>query len=154
MTAFPKDPEAFRVLLGTSPPVGSPYSVPLPGSEKEGRSAVYRHWRFRDQPLLKSLDASVTTAHEAFESTVKRQPKSKCLGTRSWDPVTRTYGNYEWITYAETAERRRNFGAGLVELHKSVGVSEDKYGVGLWCQNRPEWQITGVFSTLLKYYSC
>jgi long-chain acyl-CoA synthetase len=46
------------------------------------------------------------------------------------------------LTYGEVAERRKNFGAGIVELHHQVGVTEDKYAVGLWAQNRPEWQIT------------
>ena len=40
------------------PPVGSPYSVPLPGSELEGRTQVYRHWRFQVD-LMKTLDANV-----------------------------------------------------------------------------------------------
>lgn len=45
--------------LGGSPPVGSPYSVALPGSEKRGRSKVYRHWRFQDS-LFKTLDPKVS----------------------------------------------------------------------------------------------
>ena len=45
--------------LGVPPPVGSPYSVALPGSEKSGRSKVYRHWRFQDS-LLKTLDPEVS----------------------------------------------------------------------------------------------
>lgn len=35
-------------------------------------------------------------------------------------------------------------GAGIVELHKAIGVTDEKYGIGLWCQNRPEWQITDL----------
>ncbi|KAI9879275.1 MAG: hypothetical protein M1830_009005 [Pleopsidium flavum] len=45
--------------LSIPPPVGSPYSVALPSSEKPGRSKVYRHWRFRDE-LLKTLDPKQT----------------------------------------------------------------------------------------------
>ena len=51
-------------------------------------------------------------------------------------------------------ERRANLGAGIVEANRQVGVTQRKYGVGLWCQNRPEWQLTGrvfVFSTSEKY---
>ena len=40
------------------PPARGPYSVPVPGTEQLGRSATYRHWRFRDG-LLKSLDPNV-----------------------------------------------------------------------------------------------
>ena len=48
------------------------------------------------------------------------------------------------MNYATVQRRRTEFGAGLVELHRRVGVTKRKYGVGLWCQNRPEWQITGM----------
>ena len=47
------------------------------------------------------------------------------------------------MDYQTVQKRRADFGVGLVELHKQAGVSEKKYGIGLWCQNRPEWQITG-----------
>jgi hypothetical protein len=67
------------------PPPGKPYSVPLPGSKVEGRTPVYRHWRFVDG-LLETLDPKVSsgkkrdrrsgantqqirTAHEFFEDT-------------------------------------------------------------------------------------
>lgn len=54
--------------LAVPPPKGKPYAVPLPGTKTEGRSAVYRHWRFADKPLLSTLDPAITTAHEAFEA--------------------------------------------------------------------------------------
>ena len=38
---------------------GSPFSLTVPGSEQAGRSATYRHWRFRDG-ILKSLDPNVS----------------------------------------------------------------------------------------------
>jgi long-chain acyl-CoA synthetase len=75
---------------------------------------------------------------------VKKTPNARCLGARPWDPATKTFGDYQWLTYSEVALRRKNFGAGLVELHKKAGITQDRqYGVGLWCQNRPEWQISG-----------
>jgi long-chain acyl-CoA synthetase len=143
MAPLPQDPDALATALKVPPPPGSPYSLPIPNSEREGRSAIYRHWRFIDGPLLQTLDPQVLTAHDAFESSVKKHPNARCLGSRPWDPVTKTFGKYEWMTYAETALRRKNVGAGIVELHKKAGVTEEKYGVGLWCQNRPEWQISG-----------
>ncbi|KAF2742987.1 acetyl-CoA synthetase-like protein [Sporormia fimetaria CBS 119925] len=131
--------------LAIPPPKGKPYSVPIPGSESEGKSAVYRHWRCRDGPLLETLDPKITTGHEAFEATAARFPRNKCLGHRPYDPVTKTWGAYEWQDYAAIQTRRKNFGAGLVHLHKQAGVhTAGQYGVGLWCQNRPEWQITDL----------
>ena len=90
----------------------------------------------------------MTTFHDMFESTANRQPNNKCLGSRPYDPVTKTFGKYEWMTYGEVQKRRANFGAGIVAVNKAAGVVEQKYGVGLWCQNRPEWQITGSTNAL------
>lgn len=143
MPPLPTDPDALVKALKVPPPPGSPYSLPIPNSAVENRTPNYRHWRFIDGPLLQTVDPAVQTAHDAFESSLKKRPNARCLGTRPWDPVKQAWGNYEWISYAETAVRRKNFGAGIVELHRGAGVSEEKYGVGLWCQNRAEWQISG-----------
>lgn len=131
--------------LGSPPPPGSPYGVPIPGTAIEGRTPIYRHYRYKDSPLLETFDPEVRTFHELFQDTVQRLPNNRCLGIRPWDPATKTWeGRYVWQTYAEVAERAKNFGSGLVELHRRVGVTADKFGVGLWCQNRPEWQITDI----------
>ena len=76
-------------------------------------------------------------------SKANRQPTSRCLGQRPYDPATTTFGPYQWQDYQTVQRRRKNLGIGIVELHKQKGNTEEKYGVGLWCQNRPEWQITG-----------
>lgn len=133
--------EAQKII--PPPPPGAPYSVPVPGSEQQGRSAVYRHWRQRES-ILYTLDPSVSTAHDFFEQTANRVPRSKCLGHRPYDPITKQHGPYEWQTYGEIQERRKNFGIGLVEILQSAGITGTQHGIGLWCQNRPEWQITDL----------
>ena len=85
-------------------------------------------------------------AHADPHVIVARYPKNKCLGHRPYDPVAKTFGPYVWQDYETIGQRRKNFGAGLVHLHRQAGVTSSKYGVGLWCQNRPEWQITGTSS--------
>ncbi|KAB5582592.1 long-chain fatty acid CoA ligase-like protein [Coniochaeta sp. 2T2.1] len=139
----PKDADAYKQLLATPPPPGTPYAGPIPGSEKEGRSAIYRHWRFINQPLLENFYPDQQSVHDMFEASVKKMGNSQCLGWRPWNPVTRTWeAKYVWQSYNEVAERRKNLGAGVVELHESGGIKTGKYGVGLWAQNRPEWQIS------------
>lgn len=76
-------------------------------------------------------------------STAKRHATKKCLGHRPYDAQKKTWGQYLWEDYATIHRRRANFGVGLVEVNRQAGVTDTKYGVGLWCQNRPEWQITG-----------
>lgn len=55
------------------PPHGSPYAVPIAGSEKAGRSAVYRHWRIKDGPLKQQMVPNVRTSFEAFEDAGEYQ---------------------------------------------------------------------------------
>ncbi|TPX11037.1 uncharacterized protein E0L32_008074 [Thyridium curvatum] len=129
--------------ISAPPPPGSPYALPVPGTETEGRTAVYRHWRFRDRPLIDTYDPEIQSLHDHFEISVKTYPKKRFLGWRPWNPTTQAWENkFVWMSYSEVAERRKNLGAGIVELHHRVGATGQKYGVGLWSQNRPEWEIT------------
>ncbi|KAJ6000082.1 AMP-dependent synthetase/ligase [Penicillium waksmanii] len=139
--------------LKQPPPKGTPYSVGIPGTEQDGRSRVYRAWNYQKE-LLKTLDPQVLTAHDMFESTANRQPKNHCLGWRAYNSATKTYDQYQWITYEQVQKRRADFGAGLVELHQKHNVHRDgQYGIGLWCQNRPEWQITDLACMSQGLYS-
>jgi long-chain acyl-CoA synthetase len=141
------DVAAHVKQLSTPPPPGSPYAVPLPGTERENRTPIYRHWRFVDKPLLETLDPNVRTFYDTWQDSLTRFPNNRCLGARPWNPVTKAWENkFEWQTYAEVDKRSRNFGSGIVELHRRIGAPQGPQGVGLWCQNRPEWQITGEFA--------
>ena len=46
----------FAAQVRTPPPFGSPYSVPLSGTEERDRTPIYRHWRFKERELLETLD--------------------------------------------------------------------------------------------------
>lgn len=138
-----QETKKYIETIATPPPAGSPYALPIPGTERPNRTPIYRHWRFQNGPLLETFNPKHQTIHELFEYSVSQNPKNRCLGWRPWNPVTQTWEpKYVWLTYAEVAERRKNFGAGIVELHHRIGVKDEKYAVGLWAQNRPEWQIT------------
>ncbi|KAL2817226.1 hypothetical protein BDW59DRAFT_152819 [Aspergillus cavernicola] len=152
---FSQEPVHFTraAELNQEPPKGAPYSVPIPGTKKDGRSPIYRAWNTQEE-LVRTLDPDVTTAHEMFESTANRLPKSHCLGWRPYNLVTKNYGEYQWIDYATVQKRRANFGSGLVELHNKHNCARPgQYGVGLWCQNRPEWQITDLACMSQSLYS-
>ncbi|KAJ5495577.1 hypothetical protein N7539_000693 [Penicillium diatomitis] len=139
--------------LKKGPPKGKPYSVAIPGTEQPGRSPIYRAWN-SSKELLSTLDPEVLTAHDIFESTANRQPKNHCLGWRPFNSATKTWDDYKWLTYEEVQKRRANFGAGLVELHNKHGCHRSgQYGIGLWCQNRPEWQITDLACMSQGLYS-
>ncbi|KAH6885926.1 hypothetical protein B0T10DRAFT_491981 [Thelonectria olida] len=140
-----KDPAAYFKRLSTLPPPGSPYGLPVPGSERTNRTAVYRHWAVRDEPLLTTFDPQVQTTHDLFDQSAQKYGSSRCLGTRHWNPATQTWEDkYDWLTYAQVNARRKNFGAGIVEIHQRIDYTAEKFGVGLWSQNRAEWQIVDL----------
>lgn len=148
MFSTQSDSKAFAALfksLAEPPPPGTPYALPLPGTERENRTPIYRNWRVKDRELLSTYDPAVATVYDMFEATVARRPNAKCLGARPWNPSTRTWEpRYEWLSYADVAGRRSRIGSGLVEIHRRIGIEGAGYGVGLWSQNRAEWMITGA----------
>src|SRR5690349_6697758 len=103
--------QAFGEKYGKAPPNGKPYSVPVTGSAKPGRTAIYRHYAIGDGPLLATLDPNVTTAHEAFEAGCRSNPKGNCLGWRERDKVKNTWGPYKWWSYETVRQKRLDIGA-------------------------------------------
>ncbi|KAG0634663.1 hypothetical protein HOY80DRAFT_894542 [Tuber brumale] len=136
------------------PPPGSPHAVPVPGSEKEGHTPVFRHWRVDPKgELMKSLDPKINTIHDAFEAACQKWPNNKCLGWREQENVTGPWGPYIWMDYKTVQKKRADIGAGLSYLHIAHGVTEKQYGIGLWSQNRPEWQITDLAAISQSLYT-
>jgi long-chain acyl-CoA synthetase len=133
-------------------PKGQSYSVALPNSEKPGRSKVYRHRLSRDG-LMETLDPAVRTVHDMFESSAARSPNAPLFGYRPYDAVKKAYSPFEWLDFETVQQRRTAFGAGLVELHAREGITGRQYGVGLWCQNRPEWQLADLACMSQSLYS-
>ncbi|KAI1751182.1 AMP-binding enzyme [Xylaria castorea] len=141
----PAQIQAYIQEIASPPPPGSPYAGPIPGTEREGRTPIYRHWRFQDKPLLATYDPETRTFYDLFEHTVKHYPNNRCLGTRIWNSTNKTWEDkYVWNTYAEVAIRAKNFGSGIFELHRRIGIPPGNHGVGLWSQNRAEWQIADL----------
>lgn len=54
--------------LRAPPPQGHPHCVALPGTKKEGRSEVYRNWRFQDGLIETLTEVSVATDFCSFLS--------------------------------------------------------------------------------------
>ncbi|KAI3555101.1 AMP-binding enzyme [Colletotrichum abscissum] len=133
-----------RILdLRETRPKHQPYSVALPGTSQPGRSNVYRHWQFADG-LLEGIGPDILTAHDMFEATVKSNPKSDYLGRRPYDLVQQCHLPWEWLSFKTVQQRRNNIGKGLVEIHERVGKGGTQFGIGLWCENRPEWPIVDL----------
>ncbi|KAK2938170.1 WD40 repeat [Fusarium oxysporum f. sp. vasinfectum] len=149
-----KDYDALYKRLTTVPPPGKPYGIPVPGTERPNRTAAYRHWAVGDGPLVTALEPGINSTHDVLERSARKWPNSRCLGTRHWNQATQQWEDkYDWISYGDFDARRKNFGAGLVEIHKAINYSPEKYGVGLWSQNRAEWQIADFGIASQSLYS-
>jgi len=129
--------------LHKPPAKGEAQSIQVLNSAKPGRTAIYRNFSCKDG-LIDTLDPAIRTAHDMFEVTANRTPHAPGFGYRSWNSAKKVFNAYEWIDYETLQQRRTDFGKGLVELHAKEGITGTQYGVGLWCQNRPEWQITDL----------
>ncbi|KAJ3099528.1 Long chain acyl-CoA synthetase 7 peroxisomal [Phlyctochytrium planicorne] len=106
-----------------------------------GSSGIYRN-AFCPDGLLKHLPGAATL-YEALDHGKKvAGDNARCLGFRPKILGEQKWGNYEWLTYGEVCQRRLDVGSGLRKLHVSLGGDDDeKFGVGLYAVNRPEWLI-------------
>jgi len=116
-------------------------SVPVPGTKRPGQTAHYRNalWGFFDA----NTPGVVKTLPEIFEAGHNLNPDGRLLGHR---PVVSTqplkFGPYIWQTYRQVDVRRRKIGSALHQLFKDgVLQRDDMETVGIWSQNRPEWQL-------------
>ncbi|RMZ77273.1 hypothetical protein DV738_g4504, partial [Chaetothyriales sp. CBS 135597] len=135
-----------------APPKGVPYSIALPGTGRDDRTPIYRHWKFTKE-LLVTLDPAVRTVHDMLESTLREAPHAPSLGHRPYIAAKKAWGPYEYIDYETLGKRRAAFGAGIVEVNQRAGITGSQYGVGLWMQNRPEWQIADLGLMSQSLYS-
>ncbi|KAG8812318.1 hypothetical protein FRC18_003011, partial [Serendipita sp. 400] len=127
-------------------PANFPYkkqSYEVPGTKKPGQTAHYRNAVFPD--LVKPGAPGVpSTTHEIFEAGLARSPRGACLGVRplvSSNPLK--YADaYVWQTYEQVHKRKCDLGSAIEGLWRAgkAGGSELPT-VGVWCINRPEWQI-------------
>lgn len=136
------DDASFIKWTSELPPPGAPYALPVPNTQRPDRTPVYRHWKLTDGPLISRFSEKIRTMHDVFEDSARKYPSRNFLGWRAWNAEKRAHEpKYTYLTYAQGAERRKNIGAGVVELHKRIGVTADKHAVGLWAPNCPEWQL-------------
>ncbi|KAK9463150.1 eukaryotic long-chain fatty acid CoA synthetase (LC-FACS) [Lipomyces oligophaga] len=124
---------------------GNPQALPIPGSQEKGYSPIYRNAASLDGPIER-LHPAIGTMYDAFENTVRNFTDSKCLGHREYMPQYKKWSHYIWETYGQVAERRTDFGSGLVKLARDVvGMADpQKFPVAIYSPNRPEWVITDL----------
>jgi long-chain acyl-CoA synthetase len=126
-------------------------ALAVPGTEKDGYSAIYRN---AINPDVKTSE----TVYDIFHVGREKSANKPCLGHRPWDSAVGDFKKeFSWLTYAEVEELRTAVGSGLSQLVKEgkVGenVGESDWTIGIWCQNRPgecNSMMTSMTRTLVE----
>ncbi|KAI6043089.1 long-chain-fatty-acid-CoA ligase [Pisolithus marmoratus] len=115
--------------------------VTVPGTKQPGQTPHYRNaiYGFLDPnaPIFPK------TLQDIFNSGYSSNPDANLLGHRpvlSKSPLK--FGPYVWQTYRQVDARRRRIGSALLRLFSTGELkATDIETVGIWAQNRPEWQL-------------
>ncbi|KAH9851564.1 acetyl-CoA synthetase-like protein [Lenzites betulinus] len=134
----------FPILL----PPGADYhkqSIALPGSERPGHSAIYRHAQF---PLV-TLDSPgvYTNLIELYDEGFRIARGGAFLGHRpilSKKPLQ--FANHHvWQSWVDVDARRRAVGSALHKLFQSGELGGgDLDTVGIWSKNCPNWLLVDL----------
>ncbi|TBU23210.1 long-chain-fatty-acid-CoA ligase [Dichomitus squalens] len=120
-------------------------SVAIPGSERPGESATYRHSVF---PFL-TVDTPgvVTNLVDLYNEGYRRAAGGPFLGHRpilSRKPLT--FANYHvWQSWPEVDTRRRAVGSALHKLFQTKELGGYQLDtVGIWSKNCPNWLLVDL----------
>ncbi|KAG0042525.1 hypothetical protein BGZ83_000358 [Gryganskiella cystojenkinii] len=123
-------------------------SIELPGTRVPGATGHYRHSAYQDGLIDHIREAPhVRTLYDMFENSVQKHGDKEFLGHRPYNPVTKTHDGYVWQTYGQVHKRVNAFGSGLMHLNEKIlGHSEqlNRWSLGIWSTNRPEWSISEI----------
>lgn len=92
-------------------------AVPLPGSKEPGFSEIYRNIGLVER-LIDTPHASITTLYDVVHTSFTTNSNHNAVGVRKRTPDG-TVGPYEWETYGQLSERKKNFGSGVLHLLKT-----------------------------------
>ncbi|KAI0826724.1 acetyl-CoA synthetase-like protein [Trametes gibbosa] len=129
-------------------PPGADYnkqSITLPGSERPGHSAIYRHGQF---PLV-TLDTPgvYTTLLEMYDEGLRIGKDGPFLGHRpiiSKKPLR--YANHHvWQSWPQVHARRRALGSAIHKMFQSGELGGGHLDtVGIWSKNCPNWLLVDL----------
>ncbi|KAJ2850823.1 medium-chain fatty acid-CoA ligase faa2, partial [Coemansia erecta] len=120
-----------------------PKSIIIPNSAEPGYSGIMRNSKYADGQFEDRFP-DITTLYELMQSRLHRNPDKPVLGYRKYNPVTKTYGEYEWISTQECIASIENFGSGLDLIYQKYVPNESgsaQQALGIYSINRPEWPL-------------
>ncbi|KAJ2740934.1 medium-chain fatty acid-CoA ligase faa2 [Coemansia sp. BCRC 34301] len=129
----------------------------VPSSAEPGYSAIMRNSRYKDRKLVNGYDG-VTTLYELLQRCLRLYPDAPFIGTRRFDTVTRTFGEYEWVSTSEAGKLIDDFGSGLDLVYakhapKDSASEQDQEVLGIYSINRAEWLLAEAAGFRSRRYS-
>ncbi|KAJ2833204.1 medium-chain fatty acid-CoA ligase faa2 [Coemansia furcata] len=132
-------------------------SYMVPNSAQPGYSAIMRNGTFKDGKLVNDYDG-ITTLYELLQRCLRLYPDSPFIGTRKFDAVTRTFGEYEWTNTTEASKLIDDFGSGLDMVYEKYAPRDtakegDQEALGIYSINRGEWMLAEAAGFRSRRYS-
>ncbi|KAH3681823.1 hypothetical protein WICPIJ_007203 [Wickerhamomyces pijperi] len=123
-------------------------SFPLPNSDKEGYSSVYRHaYSIKHGALFSRLDDNTDTLLKMCDYALQKYKKLDCLGKR--ELVNGKFENkFTFKTYGEIESLRDNLAKGIKSILPDYSQNEEHI-ISLYSFNKPEWVIAQLASQKL-----
>lgn len=135
-------------------------AVPLPNTEEEGYSPVYRN-EYNPSRLITKLHNSLDTLYALFEFGYKFSVHRNAFGVREKLPDD-SFGKYQWQDYRTVRQRRNNLGSGIFfvlennpfrtnsDVHRNLNYDPtrkgDSFVLTIFSSNRPEWVLADITS--------
>ncbi|KAJ2890136.1 medium-chain fatty acid-CoA ligase faa2, partial [Coemansia aciculifera] len=129
----------------------------VPNSTEPGYSAIMRNSAFKDGMTTDRYDG-VATLYELIQRALRLYPDAPFIGTRKFDTMTRTFGEYEWVSTSEASKLIDDFGSGLDLVYakyvpKGDATKEDQEPLGIYSINRAEWLLAEAAGFRSRRYS-
>ncbi|EPQ58395.1 acetyl-CoA synthetase-like protein [Gloeophyllum trabeum ATCC 11539] len=116
-------------------------SIEVPGTKRPGQTGHYRNGCWGLLPLGCEPNR-LNTLLDIYETGYALSKDQPFLGYRPKLAEDQLANHFVWQTYAEVDVRRRAIGSALHALFQSGVLGGGEMDtVGIWSQNRPEWQI-------------
>lgn len=124
-------------------------STPIPDSQTEEYSPVFRNSYLKGGDLVGYLHPKYKTFYHLFQESVRIHKNLKCVGYRVKDPKTGEFDNkFTFETYGEVAEKRDYAGSAFLHLVEKYAPEADldNFILTLFSANKPEWIISDLGS--------
>ncbi|KAJ2727507.1 medium-chain fatty acid-CoA ligase faa2 [Coemansia sp. D1744] len=115
-------------------------SYVVPGTAEPGYSGIIRHGEYKDG-TFDDTRPEITTLYEMFQHVANKKGPRPFIGTRTFNKVTRKFGEYEWTSGEETLRMVDEFGTGIDHVYQKHVGGEGQQALGIYSINRAEWQL-------------